>query len=439
MARSLALWTESMPESEIRRLLKVKVPHYFGGGKPGLLPCPSIARVLRELADEYAGQVEAEDTRGMLDDLNYGITQGDAAFRELMAARLVKDGLPATADEMVVTTGSQQMLYSLVDTVTDPGDIVITARPTYLGFLLPVTKAGVRIITVDQDQEGMVTEDLAALLNLLEERGEVDRVKLLYVVADSDNPKGTTLPTERRRRIFQLAERYHFYVLEDAAYRDVQFVERRPAIKSFDTKNRVVIHSRSTSKELASIRVGYTYLPDAVRDPFLKLKGFLDLCTPTLTQRIAERYYRSHYDQALPHIRAGYRRRCQRMGETIDRAFPAGVRTHPTGGFFIWWESEDPSFDAADFLSRVAIPNGVLYVPGVAFYPLKGEAYVDGRITGNVVNKNTMRLSYSFSSEDQLETGMKQLGDLLSRELGQRAGGVKASASSGRTPASTPP
>lgn len=414
---NLAKWTEFMPESEIRRLLRVNVPYYFGGGKPGVFGYQAFSDIFRSLATEFQNQVDVQDYKQMNDDLNYGVTGGMPGLRSVLADRLGQDNIQCTPDEVVISTGGQQALSGMVETITNPGDLIITARPTYLGFLQPAVKQGCDVITVDQDLDGMVVDDLEGLLGQLEVTGEIEKLKMVYVIADSDNPKGTTLPENRRKKLFELATRYDFLIFEDAAYRDMQFKPKLPTMKSMDKDNEFVVFTRTTSKEVASLRIGYSVMPEQIREAFIKLKGFWDLCTPTITQKIAELYYREHIDKYLPNILEVYKKRAELMGGIVDETFPTGKRTNPSGGMFIWYESEKP-FDATKFLEDVAIPNDVLYVPGASFYPLRGRAFADGKITDNVVESNTMRLSFSFVNEEIIDTGMKKLGQILSENLG---------------------
>jgi DNA-binding transcriptional MocR family regulator len=130
-------------------------------------------------------------------------------------------------------------------------------------------------------------------------------------------------------------------------------------------------------------------------------------------------YYRKHIDNVLPKALETYKGRADAMRKAIDETFPAGNRTDPTGGFFIWWESEDKTFDAKEFLERVALPNDIIYVPGVAFYPLMGLSYLPEHNQLVPVERalNTMRISYSYNTSDVIDTGIRKLGELLTKSL----------------------
>jgi 2-aminoadipate transaminase len=169
----------------------------------------------------------------------------------------------------------------------DPGDVIITPSPAYLGFLVPAVKLGARIITIPTDLDGIIPEDVEHAVEVSKEKfGKVPDI--IYVVPDSDNPKGTTLPMKRRQALFDIAEVDDILLVEDSAYAEIQFKKKIKPIKSLDKENNRVAYLGSSSKEAAVLRVGYSVLPPNVRDQVLKDKGYLDLCTTTLVQRILD-------------------------------------------------------------------------------------------------------------------------------------------------------
>ena len=423
----LSSWTSIIPESEIRRLLRFHVKYYFAGGKPGVIPVSIFTEILESIAREFREKIQLGQDRDIIDVLNYAESSGWAPFKKVLARRLRRDGVPLpnddeeAKDKIAITVGSQQALYILADIFIDPGDVVITTEPAYLGFLGPVMRYGANVVTVPTDEKGIIPEFVE---EAIEKSIEVFKKKpdFVYVIADSDNPKGTTLPTDRRKKLYEIAENYRIYLVEDAAYREIQFEDRRPTIKSFDKDNQWVIFTRSTSKEAAVLRVGYTVLPDRIIDEFIKAKGYIDLNTPLLTQYVLKRYYEKYIDEVIANTVKEYERRCRVMEENIDEHFPPGFRTKPTGGFFIWWESEKLDFDAKAFLEKVALKNDLSYVPGEAFYPLPHFAWKydpDLRTIEKEAapRKNTMRLSYSYLTPEEIEVGIQRLGRLLSDHL----------------------
>lgn len=416
---SFATWTSFIEESQIRALLKYNVKYYFAGGKPGIIPTNIFADIMIDIAGRYK-----KDTKLALDDFNYGPTGGQPWFLKTLAKRLsdVRD-IPIDAetewDHVSITNGSQQALYALLDTMIDPGDVIITPSPAYLGFLVPAVKLGARVLTVDTDSKGIIPDQVEKAILLSKIKfGKIP--DLLYVVPDSDNPKGTTLPWKRRQALFDICESHNILLLEDSAYAEIQFKKNPKAIKTLDKANRRVAYLGTSSKEAAVLRVGYSILPDNVRDQVLKDKGYLDLCTTTLVQRILDEYYSKYIDQAMKVSIPAYKKRYEAMAKAIDESFPAGTRTDPTGGFFIWWQSEDKKFNSSEFMERVAIPNDLLYVPGGPFYPITGhQLSEDGTdIVPSVPEPNTMRLGFSYATEEVISEGITKLGQLLSKELG---------------------
>ncbi len=419
-----AAWTAFIPESEIRRLLKYNVPYYFGGGKPGALPIETWAQILIDLGNEQLSEIKVGHNERVIDDFNYGPTSGKSFFRKTLAQRLIeKDGITLSddkpEDDIIITTGSQQALYAIIDTCIDQGDIILTTSPAYLGFLVPAVKLGAQIITVPTDLQGAIPEYFENAINCTKkELGK--KPEMIYLVPDSDNPKGTTIPQKRREALFNLAMEHHTIIVEDGAYREIQFREpRNKPIKALDTENKYVAYLRTSSKEAAVLRIGYSVFPPKLQEQINKDKGFLDLCSPTIVQRMLDIYYRKHIDEVLPKALEIYKQRADTMRTAIDETFPEGSRTDPTGGFFIWWESKNPDFDAKQFLEQVALPNDIIYVPGVAFYPLMGLSYLPEQDELVPVERalNTMRISYSYSPPEVLDKGIRKLGKLLTDKL----------------------
>ncbi len=418
----LADWTKNIPESEIRRLLKNKTKYYLAGGLPGNLPTSVFPKILDELSAYYK-----EDPKNVISEFQYGMTAGYRGLREVLAERLSKkdkiSSLSGAQDweKILITTGSQQATYIALDILINPGDIVITPSPSYLGFVTAVTKVGGHVVTAPTDEYGLIPEYVEKTIEKAEkELGK--KVKLLYVVSDSDNPKGTTLPPERRKELLNIAERYNVVILEDEAYKEIQFNEKIPPIKSLDKDNELVIYTCSTSKEAAPLRIGYSFMPDTLAVEAEKSKGYMDLCTPTITQRIAEIYYKKYIDQELPVIVKKYKEQKEVAYKALTETFPEGEYTNPTGGFFIWWQPKGEkafTFDVNKFNTEVLLPNEVLVVPGAAFYPPTGSSYdiETNSITPLKVIKGGMRIGYSFLEKDLIDVGVRKLGELLHENL----------------------
>ena len=416
---SFATWTNFIEESQIRSLLKYKVKYYFAGGKPGVIPTDIFADIMADLSVKYK-----ENPQFAIDDLNYGPTAGQPWFLKTLAKRLCETrDIPIDCENdweaVSITNGSQQALYALLDTLIDPGDVIITPSPAYLGFLVPAVKLGGRVITIPTDLDGIIPEDVEHAVEVSKKKfGKVPDI--IYVVPDSDNPKGTTLPMKRRQALFDIAEADDILLIEDSAYAEIQFKNKIKAIKTLDKENERVAYLGTSSKEAAVLRVGYSVLPPNVKEQVLKDKGYLDLCTATFVQRILDEYYRKYIDEAMRVGVPKYEERYKAMAKAMDESFPAGVRTDPTGGFFIWWESEDKKFDAGEFMERIAIPNDIIYVPGAPFYPISGHRLTKDNkdVRESLPQHNTMRLGFSYAPPDIISVGIARLGELLTKELG---------------------
>ncbi|MCD6514682.1 MAG: PLP-dependent aminotransferase family protein [Candidatus Odinarchaeota archaeon] len=423
-----AEWTQLISESEIRRLLAYNVPYYYAGGKPGVLPLTTLSKILINTGTEQLIALTEGHKDEVIEAYNYGQTAGWEPLRRTFAKRLrEKDNINLDPEEgwkdVIITTGSQQSIYLILDALISPGDVIITPKPVYLGFVNPAVKFGANVIAVATDEYGIVPEYIEKTIQIIEKEKIFKKLpEILYVIPDSDNPKGTTLPTKRRKALYDIAVTYNMLIIEDAAYREIQFTDNRlPTIKSFDKENTHVAYLRTTSKEAATLRVGYSVMPEPLKEQVLKAKGYVDLCTPTLIQYILNEYYSKYIDNVLPEIVTIYHRRAKAMIEAIDETFPPGKRSDPTGGFFVWWESDKKDFNAKIFLEKEAIPNGIAYVPGSAFYPPIGYQFSSKteKISKIEAKYNTMRLSFSYKTSQNISFGIRKLGELLSKKIGK--------------------
>ncbi len=422
MRKVLADWTQEVPESEIRRLLKSKTKYYLAGGLPGNLPTKIFPEILRELADYYDS-----DEKNVVNEFQYGPTAGFPSLRKVLAERIHRrdkiDFISGADDweKILITTGSQQAIYIALDILINPGDIVVTPSPAYLGFVTAVVKKGGHVVTAPTDSEGLIPEYVEdTIIKAEKEFGK--KVKILYVVEDSDNPKGTTLPFERREQLFNIAEEHDVIIISDSAYKEMQFEKRIPSLKTLDKENSRVIYASSSSKEAAPLRVGYTLMPDRLHFEAEKSKGYLDLCTPTLTQRVAELYYAKYIDKELPLILEKYKEQKEVTYAALLETFPEGDFTDPTGGFFIWWQPKGEkafTFDVNKFNQEVLLPNDILVVPGSAFYPPRGHSYDPEarKIEPLKVITGGMRIGYSLLPKEMIDVGARKLGELLSEKL----------------------
>ncbi|MFT3855061.1 MAG: PLP-dependent aminotransferase family protein [Ilumatobacteraceae bacterium] len=291
--------------------------------------------------------------------LQYGPTEGIGALRELAAARL---GHRATAATTIVTTGSQQGLDLVARCLLDPGDVVVTEVPTYLGALGALHWSGARVVGVDGDAAGLRTGEL-------EERLRAGlRPKLVYVVADFANPTGATLDTARRSHLAALAEQYGFVVVEDDPYGALRWRgERLAPVRAWSDR---VVTLGTASKVLApGLRVGWLTAPDWLAGAITIAKQGADLHTSTLNQWLVHDLLadRGWFDAHVAALVATYESRCTTLVDALTRDGVVEIAA-PDGGMFVWCALGDPSVGTSALLGE-ALEHGVAFVPGAAFRP----------------------------------------------------------------------
>ncbi|VTR91209.1 family transcriptional regulator : Transcriptional regulator with HTH domain and aminotransferase domain OS=Singulisphaera acidiphila (strain ATCC BAA-1392 / DSM 18658 / VKM B-2454 / MOB10) GN=Sinac_2242 PE=4 SV=1: Aminotran_1_2 [Gemmata massiliana] len=373
----------------------------------GSLPVEEVgAAVAGIVADPLTGRAA----------LQYGSTQGLPELRE-QVLQLVCDAdgvrpsdVNLTADDVCITTGSQQLLYLLGEVLFDPGDIVITEAPSYFVFHSLLQSHGAKVLTVPLDEHGMRMDALESLLERLRRSGDLARVKVIYTVDYFQNPTGLTLAVDRRAKLVELARQYstnhRIIVLEDAAYRELRFTGADlPSVKRFDPKNEFVVYTSTFSKPCSpGLKTGYALMPPDVMAPLLHLKGSHDFGSGNLSQHVASRLIASGaYAKHAEHLRNVYRKKRDLMVQALEtefRDFPAARWTVPAGGFYVWL-----TFDGIDTgpdgpLVPAALEAGVLYVPGQF-----GHVFDD---TDSVPN-NECRLCFGVATEDQIPEGIRRL------------------------------
>jgi 2-aminoadipate transaminase len=359
--------------------------------------------------------------------LQYGTTQGHASLREKLLAHLAAlDGVSArdlslTPDDVVITTGSQQLLYLLTELLFDPGDIVITEAPSYFVYQGTLQSRGVRILSVPMDDEGMQIDALEALLSRLEHDRELGRVRLIYTCDYFQNPTGLNLSVARRQRLVELVRRYNhkhrILILEDAAYRELRYEgPDLPSIKSFDPDNLHVITAMTFSKPCApGLKTGYGFLPRDLVGPLLRLKGNHDFGSNNLTQHLLDRLLETGaYARHVMELQDVYRAKRAAMLSALAREFGGASHednhlggttamhwTHPAGGLYVWL-SFPRSVDTGpqSTLMQAALREGVLYVPGQF-------CYVAG--PRQPVPTWEARLSFGVVTPEQVDEGIRRL------------------------------
>ena len=379
--------------SAIRELLRLGADPdiiSFGGGYPDATLFP-----VAELQEIYAELLVPERA----DALQYTTTNGLPRLRAQVAERLTDDGMTCTADDVLIIQGAQQGLDLAAKLVVDPGDVVVTENPTFLGALIAFAPTEPAYAPVRTDADGMDTEHLEEVLEAN------PSATMLYTVPDFQNPTGVTLSLERRRRLIELANAYELLVVEDTPYRALRYEgESLPTLKSLDTEGRV-LHLGSFSKILApALRLGWAVASPEILERLTLLKLAADTQNSTLNMTAASEYLsrydiEAHLARALP----VYRHKRDLMLATMAETFPASVRfTNPDGGLFVWLTL--PGLDAAAFMAETMLPEAkVAWVPGATFFPVDQDP-------------EHARLSFSGVPDDRLVHGITELGRLLRRQ-----------------------
>lgn len=375
--------------SAVREILKVtEMPDIisFAGG----LPAPELFPA-KEVAESFY-KVISEDGAAAL---QYSTTEGFPPLREYIATRMRAKGMHVGAENVLITSGSQQGLDLAAKVLINAGDKVIVERPTYLAAIQTFSLFEAEFITVASDDEGMDVEDLE---RKLWEQGDV---KLIYVVANFQNPAGTTLSLARRRRLIELAAEFGVRIVEDDPYGELRYRGRSlPPLKALDPENYVIYLSTFSKTMTPGLRLGWMVADPHLYAKLVIAKQATDLHTNTAAQRAAHRYL-THYapDEHVEKIRTVYGERCQVMLDALARHFPAGVRwTKPEGGMFLWVELP-PHFDTTELLAE-ALEEKVAFVPGAPFFAAEKP-------------RNFMRLNFSNQRPERIEQGIERLARVI--------------------------
>jgi 2-aminoadipate transaminase len=366
-----------------------------------------------------------EPFRAIVDDLlterepttlQYGPTRGFRPLVESLVGVLAGRGIHCSAEELLVTTGSQQGLDLVARCQLDPGDVVLMELPTYTGAITAFRNAQAELVGVEQDDDGIDLDDLEAVVTRLKAAGRC--VRFLYVVPNFQNPTGLLIGREKRTRLLEVAARHDLLLVEDDPYGELYFEElagpadTRP-IKADDADGRVVYLS-SFSKTLApGFRVAWIAAPEPILEKLEIAKQAADICTGSLDQRVVwQAIVRGVLAAQGPRLRALYQQRRDVMERGL-REHLGSVATwpEPRGGFFIWTKLPE-AVDAEAMLQR-ATAHKVIFVIGSAFYV-------------NGAGRNMLRLSFSQPTLERIEEGVRRLATVVHEELELLGQGVAA-------------
>ncbi|MEU6201841.1 PLP-dependent aminotransferase family protein [Streptomyces sp. NPDC047061] len=379
----LAARARAVGGSPVREILAVtarpEVINFAGGlPAPELFDRDGIAAAFRAVLEEAPERA-----------LQYSTTEGEPALRQRLAERISARGLPTEADDLLVTTGSQQALSLLASALIDPGDTILVESPCYLAALQVFGLAGARVLPVPGDEDGV---DPAALEELI----RAERPKLLYLVPTFQNPTGRTMPAPRRAALATAAARHGLWIVEDDPYGELRYDgDHVPWIASFPGAADRVVLLGSFSKVMApGLRLGWLRAPAGLRRACAVAKQAADLHTPTLNQLAAARYL-DVLDAHVAKVRAVYGERRDAMLAGLPAALPAGSTwNRPAGGMFLWARLPE-QYDTTALLRQVVEQN-VAYVPGEPFHAADPD-------------RSTLRLCFVTQTPEEIGEGLRRL------------------------------
>jgi 2-aminoadipate transaminase len=398
----LALRVQRMSSSVIRELLKLtndpEIISFAGG-----LPAPSVFPV--EKFKQAA--VKVLDNSGSI-ALQYGSTEGHKPLRDWIVEYSAKSDINIKADNVMISSGSQQGLDLIGRVFLNPGDRILVEAPTYLGALQAWDAYQAEFISVDSDEYGMKPDALEAALRA--------GPKFIYVLPNFQNPTGRTMSLERRQQLVDLAQHYGVPIVEDDPYGKLRFDgEPLPSVLELDSECKDlecptaypgnVIYLSTFSKILApGIRLAWVVAPENVISILVKAKQGADLNTARFTQMTANEVCKDGFiEKHVELIRQVYRERRNTMLDCLDEHMPEGVTWNkPEGGLFLWLTLPE-HMDASDLLQE-ALKEKVAFIPGEPFFPAGG-------------GKNNMRLNFSFSRPELINKGIARLGRVIKREM----------------------
>src|SRR3954452_531663 len=390
--------TKVMKSSAMRDLMAItERPEIISlaGGLPdtSTFPAESLAALTSKMAATSAARA-----------LQYAPTEGMAVAKECIAEVMAFEGTPVDPEDVMVTTGGQQVIDLVCKTLVDPGDVVVAEAPTYPGAVPTFMSYQADVVQVAMDDDGMRVDELEATLDRLDAEGR--RPTLINTIPSFKNPAGVTMSLPRRRRLVEVARERELLVLEDNPYGLLRYEgEALPTLHSLDP-DEFVIYLGTFSKILSpGIRLGWTTAPAPVLEKMNLGKQGADLCSPAFSQMFVASYFEhDRWTDYLESLKDLYRRRRDTMLDALAEHFPHEARwTRAQGGLFLCATLPD-YIDTTDLLAR-ALSHNVTFVPARA-------AYLDGR------GGSSMRLNFSGVDDGDIREGIRRIGEVIREQVG---------------------
>ena len=388
---------DNVETSAIRELFKLL-------GKPGII---SFAGGFPDSAMFDVHGITEAVNKALIDEpgaaLQYGATEGYQPLREQLAAFMQSKGAQVAADQLIVTTGSQQALDLLGKCLVDPDSKAIVEGPTFLATIQCFRLYGAELISAPIDGEGVQVDQLERLIT-------EHKPKFVYLIPTFGNPSGAMLSLERRKRVLELAVKHQTLIIEDDPYGDLYFDAPPPpsllALSAQVPGSRDwLVHCGSLSKVLSpGLRVGWMVAPPELLAKATMCKQFSDAHTSTFAQATAAQYLAGgHMPGTLARVREVYGARAKTMGDALRNDLGAAIDfVQPQGGLFVWARLTGAGGkikDGNEFAKR-AIAEGVAFVPGAPFYCANPDL-------------STLRLSFATADEGKIREGIGRLAKAL--------------------------
>jgi 2-aminoadipate transaminase len=389
--------TREMKSSAMRDLMAItERPEVISlaGGLPdtSTFPAETFAAIMARVAVDSCAAA-----------LQYGPTEGLGIAKEAIRHVMAAEGTDVDPEDILVTTGGQQVIDLVCKTLLDPGDVVVAEAPTYPGAVPAFSSYQADLVQIEMDADGMPIDVLEATLDRLEREGR--RPKFIYTIPNFQNPGGVTMSLPRRRRLVEVAAERELLVLEDNPYGLLRYEgEALPTLLSL-SGGQYTIYLGTFSKILsAGLRLGWAVAPAPVLAKMNLGKQAADLCSSSLTQHFVSAYFaEGRWESYLESLRELYRGRRDVLLEALREHFPEQASwTEPHGGLFVWVTLPE-ALDTTDLLAR-ALQRNVAFVPG------RG-AYLDGR------GGSSMRLNFSGVSEADIREGVRRIGEVIAEQL----------------------
>jgi len=408
--------TRGMKSSAMRDLMAItERPDVItlAGGLPDTTAFPIDQ--FRQVAGELTGQAARA--------LQYGPTEGMAVVRDCIVEVMAAEEMRVDHDELLITTGGQQVIDLMCKTFVDPGDVIVAEAPTYPGAVPTFGAYEADVVQIAMDADGMRIDELEEMLDRLDAEGR--RPKFVYTIPSFQNPGGVTMSLERRRRLVRIAHDRELLVLEDNPYGLLRYEgDPVPTLQRLDGGN-YVVYLGTFSKILSpGVRLGWAAAPAPIIAKMNLGKQGADLCSSSMSQLFVAAYFA--HGRWREYVRTQievYRRRRDALLDALADHFPREAEwTYPQGGLFVWATLPD-YLDTTDLLAR-ALSEKVAFVPGRA-------AYLDGR------GGSSMRLNFSGVTEDDIREGVRRIGKVVREQValyGTLTDGVPAAPTARRTP-----